>query len=202
MTKNERRIIDISYKKGLTHISSCLSALPILEDIYKVKNPEDDVVLGNSHAALALYVVLEAEGKGEEMAEKFGTHAERSLTHGIGVSGGSLGQPETVAVGMALADRDRVVYLVTSDGACAEGSVWEALKIAADNQLENLRVSVVANGYSAYDKVELEYLERRLRSFYPILVHRTNLYDWPDWMQGVNGHYVKLDEIKYRELTK
>ena len=204
MTKNERRIIDIAYNKGLTHISSCLNTLPILEDIYKVKEPEDDVVLANSHAALALYVVLEAQGlaDAEKLADRMGTHAERSLEDGICVSGGSLGQPETVAVGMAIADRSKNVYLVTSDGACAEGSVWEALKIAAQQKLENLRVSVVANGYSAYDRVDLEYLEHRLKTFYPVMVHRTNLFDWPDYLQGTDGHYHKLTDIEYRELTK
>ena len=201
MNTLEKRIIDLSYEHGLTHISSCLTTLPALEDIYRVKEPEDEVVLGNSHSALALYVLLEERGiDAEDLIKRMGTHAERSLKDGIYVSGGSLGQAETIAVGMALADRSRNVYLVTSDGACAEGSVWEALRIAGDFRLENLRVSVIANGYSAYGRVDLDDLEQRLKSFYPVLFYRVNLFDYPDFLQGVNGHYVKLDDKKYKEI--
>lgn len=203
MTNVERRLIDLAYKYKLTHLSSCLSTLPILQDIYNAKKPEDTVVLGNSHAALALYVTLEEHklADADKLAQEMGTHARRDLDSGIEVTGGSLGQAETVAVGMALADRSKTVYLVTSDGACAEGSVWEALKIAGDNRLDNLRVAVIANGYSALDRVDLDYLEQRLQAFFPVTVFRTNLYEWPDWLQGVNGHYVMLDEAKYREVT-
>jgi len=201
MNTLEKRIIDLSYKHGLTHISSCLTTLPALEDIYRVKEPNDEVVLGNSHSALALYVLLEEKGvNAEDLIKRMGTHAERSLKDGIFVSGGSLGQAETVAVGMALADRSRTVYLVTSDGACAEGSVWEALRIAGDFRLENLRVSVIANGYSAYGRIDLDDLERRLKTFYPVLFYRVNLFDYPDFLQGIDGHYVKLDEEKYKEI--
>lgn len=204
MTKNERRVIDLCYAHKLGHLSSCLTTLPVLEDIYRVKGQNDSVVLANGHAGIALYTVIEANGHGDadNMIRRFGVHPERSLQHGIEVSSGSLGQAETVAVGMALGDRSKNVYLVTSDGACAEGSVWEALRIAADNRLENLRVSVVANGYSAYDRVDLDYLEHRLKSFYPVLFCRVNLFEYPEWLQGIDGHYVIMDEAKYREITK
>lgn len=201
MNNLERRIIDLSYKHKLSHIGSCLTAVNQIKVIYDVMEKDDVFVLGNSHAAVALYAVLESKGLGdaEEMVKKMGTHAERS--HNIAVSGGSLGQAETVAVGMALADRRHNVYLMTSDGACAEGSIWEALRIAGDQRLENLRITVIANGYGANSKIDLDYLEARLKTFYPVLFIRTNLYDWPDWLQGLDGHYTVMDEIKYREVV-
>lgn len=202
MNKLERRIIDLSYRYKLSHIGSCLNAVNYIASTYDSLEKDDVFVLGNSHAALALYVVLESLGKGdaEEMIKRMGTHAERS--ENIFVSGGSLGQAETIAVGMALSDRNRIVYLMTSDGACAEGSVWEALRVAAEQRLENLRIMVIANGYGANGKIDLDYLELRLKSFYPLLFIRTNLYEWPDWIQGLDGHYVVLDGEKYREVTK
>lgn len=51
------RILQISKDKGLTHIGSNLSVLPILEEIYEKKKPEDKVVLCNAHAHLAHLVV-------------------------------------------------------------------------------------------------------------------------------------------------
>lgn len=200
----QRRCLDISYKHRLSHISSVLTTVDIIDEIYNVKKPDDAFVLGNSHAALALWVALEKRGQcdAEEMVEKYGTHAHRDMEHGVWVSGGSLGQPETVAVGMALADRTKDVYLVTSDGACAEGSVWESLRIAAEQRLENLRVTVISNGTSAYGPVDQEYLEHRLKTTYPLIFARVNLFDFPDWLQGVPGHYVVMNEMQYREVLK
>ena len=197
----EKRILELSYKYKLSHIGSCLSAVNQIDSIYKIKEKDDIFVLGNAHAALALYVVLEKYGlgKAEAFIDKCGTHQDR--VGAITVAGGSLGQAETIAVGMAMANRSRNVYLMTSDGACAEGSVWEALRIAAEQRLENLRVVVIANGYSAYSKVDLAYLEQRLLSFYPVLFLKTNLYDFPDWCQSLEGHYHTITDSEYKEIA-
>lgn len=198
-----KRLIDIAYNKKLTHLSSSITSLPIIEKIYQIKNDDDIFVLGNSHAALALWVVLESKGicNAEEMVDKYGTHAFRDLKHGVHVSGGSLGQPETIAVGMALADRNKDVYLVTSDGACAEGSIWESLRIAHDLKLTNLKVVVIANGQSATGEVDVDYLESRLKSFFNVVVHRTNMEKFPESLRGIKGHYNCLsleDYVKFQ----
>ena len=204
MTELQRRCLDISYKNKLGHLSSVLTSVDIIDELYTQKKVDEPFVLGNSHAALALWVVLEKHHlcDAEEMQKKYGTHASRDMEHGVWVSGGSLGQPECVAVGMALADRNKNVYLVTSDGGCAEGSVWEALRVAAEQRLENLRIVVIANGTSALDRVDVEYLELRLKSFYPLIVAKPNLYEFPEWVQGCNGHYVIMDEKMYQEAIK
>lgn len=200
MNELKRQIIELSYKHKLSHIGSCLSCVDQIDAVYELKEKDDLFVLGNAHAALALYVVLEKYGfgKAEKYIKDLGTHQERGKA--ITVSGGSLGQAETIAVGLAMADRSKTVYLMTSDGACAEGSVWEALRIAAEQRLENLRVIVIANGYSAYSKIDLEYLEHRLKSFFPVFFVKTNLYDFPDWLQGLDGHYIVLDDEKFKEV--
>jgi len=200
----EKRILTISYENKLSHLSSCLTSCNIIDHIYNVKKEKDVFVLGNSHAALALFVVLEKHGvaNAEELAKKHGTHASRDPEHGIWVSGGSLGQAETVAVGLAMADKTRDVYLLTSDGACAEGSIWEALRIAAEQHLENLRVTVIINGQGALGKIDLDYLQARLQSFYPVLVVRANLFDYPEWLQGTAGHYVVMTKEQYEEVMQ
>ena len=203
MNTLERRIIDISYKHGLTHIGSCLTSVNVIDKIYQVKKKDDPFILSNGHAALALYVVLEKwEGKdAEKLWEKHGTHPNRDLKDGIYCSTGSLGMGITVAVGMALADRKSKVYVLMSDGECAEGAVWEALQVAAKQRLENLNIAVVCNGYSAYGRVDVDDLDTRLNAFYPTLCFRTNLFNLPDFMQGFNGHYLKLNKRQYQELT-
>ena len=79
--------------------------------------------------------------------------------------------------------------------------MWEALRIAADQRLENLRITVNANGTSAYGKVDQDLLDLRLQYFYPSLAIKTNLFEYPEWLQGFDGHYVVLDKEKHDELN-
>jgi len=204
LTELERRCLDLSYEHKLSHLSSVLTSVETIDKIYQVLKEGDTFVLGNSHAALALFAVLEKNGvaDAEELLLKQGTHATRDPEHQIWVSGGSLGQAETVAVGIAIADLQHLVYLLTSDGACAEGAVWEALRVAREQRLENLRVTVIANGYSAMGRVDVDDLDARLNAFYPTLVVRANMFKFPDFLNGLNGHYCVLSKEQYEECLK
>lgn len=201
-TKLEERVLEISHKKKLSHIGSCLTSVGLIDKIFLVKKKDDKFVLANGHAGLALYVILEKFEKkdAEALFDKHGVHPNRDVENGIWVSSGSLGQALPIAVGMAISDKTRDVYVLTSDGDMAEGSNWEALRIAAELRLENLKVMVNANGYSAYQKVDSDWLDLRMQYFYPSLVQQTNLYEWPDYMQGLAGHYTVLNDSQYEEL--
>lgn len=198
----EKRILEISHKKHLSHIGSCLTASGPLQAIYKTRKPHEPFILSNGHAALALYCVLEEWGFGnaERIFDTHGVHPNRDLKNGIWASTGSLGHGIGIAVGMALADRERLVYVMISDGECAEGSVWEALRIAGEQRLENLRVVVLANGYGAYGKIDVEVLEQRLQLFYPLLVVKANLFNYPDWLQGQQAHYLVMSDEQAQEV--
>ena len=176
-------------------------AVHIIDKIFTVKKPSDPFILSAGHAGLALYVVLEKfdYGNAEKLWKKHGTHPNRDMEHGIWASTGSLGHGIGIAVGMAMADPKQNVYVLMSDGECAEGSVWEALRIASDNRLENLRITVYANGYSAYGKVDVDMLDTRLQMFYPTLVVRTNIFALPDYLQGLDGHYAILTKEQYEK---
>lgn len=203
LNKLERRIIDISYKKGLSHLSSCLTAVNLIDDIYRVKREKDVFVLSSGHAALALYTVLEKVYflDAEKLFDKHGVHPNKDLDDRIFCSSGSLGSAICIAVGMAIADPTRDVYVLLSDGECAEGSVWEALRIAGEKRLENLRVMVNANGSSAYGRVDTELLDKRLQMFYPTLVVKTDMLNYPDYLQSFHGHYKVLNDSEYKEIA-
>lgn len=198
-----KRIVDLTYKYKLGHLGSCLTALPILEHIYKNKKENDIVVLSSGHAGLALYVVLEKyEGRdADELFQKHGVHPNRDLENGIHVSTGSLGSGILVAVGYALADRSRDVHVVISDGECAEGSVWEALAFAYKVNLKNLKVHVNVNGYSAYDPVNTWYLWLRLKAFW----WRTHVWftNTPPiaFLEGLQAHYHVMSVEDKDKLT-
>ena len=192
------RIIDISYKHGLSHLGSCLTMYPILENIYKSKKENDLVVLSAGHAGVAQYVALEkyCGVDAEELVRDFGVHPCRDPSRGIHVSSGSLGSAVLVAIGLALANRERNVYCLLSDGECAEGTVWEGLAFVKKHELRNLSVHVNVNGYSAYDTVDREDLETRLLAFCPwIVVHQTTNPDITN-LRGLQGHYhvIKTEE--------
>jgi len=202
MRELEKRIIDLSYKFKLSHIGSCLSSVHIIDSVYNIKKKNEPFILSNGHAGLALYVVLEKhEGKdAEKLWKKHGTHPNRDLKDGIWCSTGSLGQGLPIAVGMALANRKRNVYVLVSDGEMAEGSCWEALRIAAEFRLENLRINVVGNGYTALGKTDVDLLDLRMQYFYPSLMVKTNLFAFPESLQGLWGHYRVLDKKQYKEI--
>lgn len=202
LNKWEKRILEISYKKGLSHISSCLTAFRLIDNIYKIKKENEPFILDNGHAGLALYVALEKWYflDAEQLFDKHGVHPNRDDK--IYCSTGSLGHGIGIAVGMAIADKTRNVYVLTSDGSMAEGSNWEALRIAGELRLENLRITVNANGHTALKNIDVDLLDTRMQLFYPSLVLKTSLLDQPDWVQGVGGHYAVMDKKMYMEILK
>lgn len=203
LNKLEKRILEISYKNKSSHLGSCLTSVGLIDKIYLSKKKEDVFILSNGHAFLALAVVLEKEeGKdAEDLAIRHGTHPTRNVSDGVYCSTGSLGQGITVALGMAVAKPERDVWVLLSDGECAEGSVWEALKTAAELKLENLKVVVNCNGYGAFKEVDTDYLEYRLKTFYPVLFFRTDMFKYPDFLQGLIAHYKVLTDEDYKELN-
>jgi transketolase len=172
----KQRIIEISKQEQLSHLGSCLSAVDAIDAIYSVKADDERFVLSNGHAALALYTVMEKHNKAnaEKLIKDIGVHPQK--TEGlIDVSTGSLGQGFPIAVGMAMANRYKNVYCMVSDGEMAEGSIWESLRIAGEQQLFNLKVVLNANGWAAYRKTDIDYFKNQVKSF-----------DWRVFT--VNGH--------------
>lgn len=204
MIKNKdlkRRILEISYKHNLSHLGSCLTAVDIIKEIYDQKKPDEKFVLSSGHAGLALYVVLEEKGgrNAEDIFLHHGVHPDRCGDCDIVCSTGSLGQGLPIAVGMALADRKKDVYCLISDGECAEGSIWEALRIKEDRGLSNLKVYLNWNGWAAYKEVQAGTLPS------PNIVKFVNttesIADFP-FLQGQDAHYHVMTEEEYKQAME
>jgi transketolase len=116
------------------------------------RKDRDLFVLSKGHAALAYYVTLAHFGYfpiekvysfGSFMSD-FGCHADRFKVPGIEVSTGSLGHGIGVATGMALACKitgsTQRVFTIIGDGESNEGTVWEAILVAVDQNLNNLTI--------------------------------------------------------------
>lgn len=203
MTPLERRIIDVTYQERMSHLSSCLSAAPILEEIFAVKADNEVFILSNGHAGLALYCILEQKYGIDpiELLHKHGIHPSRDLPNHLHCSTGSLGSGLPIAVGHALADRNRNVYCMISDGECAEGSIWESLRFIHEQRLTNLHVYVNINGMGAYDMIDVDYLVNRLRAFLPLInIRISRPHKWT-FAQDLLTHYYVLNELDYKEVT-
>jgi transketolase len=199
-----RRIIDITYQEKLSHLSSTLSALPIIEEIYAKRKDDEVFILSNGHAGLALYVVLEKYHGVDPVAmlHKHGIHPGRDLPNHLYCSTGSLGSGLPIAVGHALATPDKNVYCMISDGECAEGSIWEALRFINDNKIDNLHVYANLNGMGAYDMIDTITLSHRLVAFLPrINVRFSNPPNWP-FAKELLTHYYVLKQSDYEALTQ
>tara|TARA_R110002110_G_scaffold26606_5_gene97585 strand:+ start:1019 stop:1675 length:657 start_codon:yes stop_codon:yes gene_type:complete len=199
----KERVLDIAFKHNLSHLGSYFSALGIIDEIYSEMEEDDIFILSCGHAAVALYVVLEKyHGKNaEKLFEKHGGHPHRDEKNEIYCSTGSLGLGLPVAVGRALADPNRNVYCLISDGESAEGSIWEALRFSHEQKIENLKIYCNINGYAAYEKVDTKYLTDRLNAFNPgINLRYTSVEQFP-FLRGLNAHYHVMSEGDY-ELAK
>lgn len=196
--KLERRVIDLSYKHHLSHIGSCLTALPILYGIYLTKRKEDRCVLSAGHCGLALYVVLEHFGlaDAEDLLKICGVHPDRYANEVIDCSTGSLGMGLSIATGMAISDRSKNVHCVISDGEAFEGVIWECSNVIEKFNLDNLKVYVNFNGWSAYDPVPPT-MKDRLRTILPkAWIIETNFGNY-SFLNGQSAHYHVMSDEDY-----
>jgi len=197
-----QRLIDITYQEKLSHLSSCLSSLPIIEEIYDLKNEDDVFILSNGHSGLALYCILEAKYgiNPVELLHKHGIHPGKDIANKLYCSTGSLGSGLPIAVGHALANRSKNVWCLISDGECAEGSIWESLAFIHKHRLDNLHVYVNINGMGAYDYIDTENLKNRLRAFLPnINIRESSIPDY-GFAKGLLSHYYVLKPEDYGKI--
>jgi transketolase len=189
--KLRRYVITMIATAGSGHPGGSLSAADIVTALYfKVmshdpKNPQwpdrDRFVLSKGHAAPILYAALAECGyfPVEELStlrkldSRLQGHTDRTLTPGVEMSAGSLGQGLSYGIGMALAGRlDKLnyqVYVLLGDGECDEGQVWEAAMFAPHHGVDNLTAIVDHNDLQldgrVCDIMGLEPLTDKWRAF-------------------------------------
>lgn len=138
---------------GLADLIACLYFSELREDI-------DRFVLSTGHSAIAVFAALRESGvyELEELCTygMDGSRIEESPlegTPGFEITGGSLGQGLSQAVGMALGERlhgrGGRVYCLVSDGELQEGQMWEACMAAGHHRLDNLVLLVDNNRMQA-----------------------------------------------------
>ena len=185
-----RDILNMISEAGSGHPGGSLSAVELLTSIYYTElrhdpsNPDwpdrDKFILSKAHACPVLYVMLAHRGyfPREELStfrkinSRLQGHAH-TMTPGVEMSGGSLGQGLSFAVGAAIAGkldgRSSRVFVMLGDGECDEGQIWEAAMSASHYRLDNLVAIVDRNGIQndrfTSEVMNLEPLPDKWRSF-------------------------------------
>ncbi len=173
-------------KAGSGHPTTCASAADILSALFfdamrydpadPASEANDVFILSKGHAAPALYAAWAEAGYLSEddlftlrrVDSDLEGHPPTTLPF-VDVATGSLGQGLSVGVGMAHACRidgnDRRVWVLLGDGEIAEGAVWEAASMAANDGLGNLIATVDVNrlGQSAPTMLEHDMDAYRVR---------------------------------------
>jgi transketolase len=176
---------------GSGHPSSCLSAADLVAALFfevmrydpgDPGNPLcDRFILSKGHAAPLLYAAWAEAGA-------FPVEHLRTLRcidsdleghptpnfAGTVAATGSLGQGLSVGLGLAWSARqidhtDQRIYVLLGDGEMAEGSVWEAVALAAHNRLGNMTAIVDVNGLGQSQRTmygfDVDAYADRFRSF-------------------------------------
>jgi len=178
---------------------------------YRSDDPEwegrDRFLLSTGHYAIALYAALiEAGVLPEDELLTYGGDDSRlpmsgmaAYTPGMEISGGSLGQGLSIAVGIGLGLKRKAgkqcVYTMFSDGELDEGSTWEAAMSAASYKLDNLIGIVDVNNMQADGP------STGVLNFEP-LVPKFEAFGWH--VQRVNGNDISalvaaFDQARYSD---
>ena len=215
--KLRRHVINMISAAGSGHPGGSLSAADIVTALYfdimkhNPANPHwpdrDRFILSKGHAAPVLYAALAECGYFPldwlTTLRKTGTclqgHTDSTLTPGVDVSAGSLGQGLSIGIGMALAARldnkDYRTYVLLGDGECDEGQVWEAAMFAPNYQLDNLTAIV------DFNTLQLDGFTRDIMNLEPFMAKWT-AFKWE--VIEINGHDIQqiIDAIQQAKAVK
>jgi len=190
VNKMQEIIKDISRRRSLSHLGSCFTSLPIINEIYGLKKDTELCIISCGHAHLAHAVVMESYGvieSAEDTIIKNGIHCD--IKSGCDCSTGSLGQGLPIALGMAMADRSRNVYCLISDGESSEGTIWEVANVMHKYYVYNLIIYCNWNGWGAYDKIGEGFIDRLEYIVPHIKMIKTSVTD--HGFTGQEAHYIQ-----------
>jgi transketolase len=167
----------VEVKQG--HPGSTFSMLEIVTTLYHggYVSLEDKVLISKGHATVALYPILkDLHILPKEDWENWGKNKDTCLRvfgnisiPGIDMTSGSLGHGVGVGAGMALADPNKHVYVVISEGELYEGSTWEALLFVTHRQIPNMTIFIDVNNLiilgQTDDCLKLNSIHQKLSGF-------------------------------------
>lgn len=197
----------LAHHAKASHSGGALSMADILAVLYSgvlnitpasVDDPNRDrFLLSKGHCCAALYAALAIRGflDRDELCANYGNDGSVYFSHvshhlnGVEISSGSLGHGLPVACGMAVNGKVRHLsydtYVLTGDGELDEGSCWEAVLFAAQQQLSHLCLIVDYNKIQSLGNVE----------------DICDLRPLADKFRAFNWHVLEIDGHDYEEIA-
>jgi transketolase len=177
-----RTVLEMCRGRGQGYAGQGLALADLMACLYfsELREGVDHFVLSTGHSAIAVFAALREKGVYElDELRTYGMDGSRieesplEATPGFEITGGSLGQGLSQAVGMAIGERirrtDSRMYCLVSDGELQEGQVWEAVMAAGHHRLDNLVLLVDNNRMQAdgatADVMEVEPVPEKLEAF-------------------------------------
>ena len=180
----------VEVKQG--HPGSTFSMLEIVTTLYHAGyvGLQDKVLISKGHATVALYPILrDLRILPKEDWDNWGKNKNTCLRvfgnvsiPGIDMTSGSLGHGVGAGAGMALADPNKHIYVIISEGELYEGSTWEALLFVAHRQIPNMTIFIDVNNLiilgQTDDCLKLNSIQSKLSGFdfdiFTVNGHNTN----------------------------
>lgn len=204
-----KNIYRIAHASNGGHMGAAFSMADLIAvlyfgDVLKYRSDQPDwderdfFILSKGHASYALYAALSMAGFYDEEelwhvgkpGSKFGEHPKMRDIPGIEASTGALGHGLSFGIGIAYANKvdgkDNHVYVITGDGECQEGSVWEAALSAPTLKLDNLTVIVDHNKLQAMDRLE----------------NIVNMKPFAEKWRAFGWHVIEIDGHDHEEIRK
>lgn len=174
---NRLQVLKTVFRTKKGHIGGTFSCIDLLTVLYyKIMNYDinnlqdqnrDRLIIGKGHACLGVYNILIDLGFiDEKLLDEYGANGSflgaqlDKKIPGVETNTGSLGHAIGIACGLAVAskidNRNYVSYALVGDGECDEGSIWESVMFAGQNQIKNLVVLVDRNWQSVTEIINKE----------------------------------------------
>lgn len=196
-----KKILELSKNVPALHLGGSFSSVELIERVFfGYMKKKDKFILSKGHAGILLYVVLFLKGKISNKQlnlyckknGKLGVHPDFN-NFGIAASTGSLGHGLGIAAGMALAEKNRKIIVLLSDGELQEGSTWETVLFISSRNLKNLIIIVDNNNLQSSTKTSDTH-----PSLYPI-ENKFISFGWD--VESCDGHNSKQIEKKLKKKT-
>lgn len=210
-------VTDAICRSGVGHIGGVMSLVEIVITLYfrilnvRPEEPDwpdrDRLILSKGHAGPVVYTALAYKGFFPKSwlctinrnGTRLPSHMDQTLTPGVEMTAGSLGQGLSCACGMALAakrdGRTHRVYCIIGDGESNEGQIWEAALFAAHQRLDNLIV------VCDYNKMQIDGRTDEVLELEP-LADKWRAFGWETFeMDGHDWDDIHATLLRAREVV-
>jgi transketolase len=141
----KKKILEYSYKHGLSHIPSALSMVDYLQELWynRLVTTEDHIVIGKPFGAQAYYLIWRELGLIDNI-EELSMGLKHDEIDFVDYSEETIGNALGVAIGMAMAS-DKLVWVNITDATLQMGNTLEAIQFIGHHRLHNIMLTIDYN---------------------------------------------------------